>query len=220
MPKSEKKKEIPGKALKEALQDKDFLIREIHHRVRNNLQLITGLLDLQASYLTDAKSVRAFKECQNRIKALYHVHDTIDRSDNPNRLDCRQFLERLFETLFLSYESRNLTSAIKAADDTEISPAAASLFGIIANELISNSIVHAFPGGRSGCIEVDVRRNGANTALTVRDDGLGLPVGFEFRKSQTLGFQLVTKLVDQLKGSMDQLAGPGTAFLIQFPSLD
>jgi two-component sensor histidine kinase len=220
MPKSEKRRGSPDQVLKEALKEKDFLVKEVHHRVRNNLQLIISLLDLQASFLNDAKQCAAFKESQNRIKALYFIYDTIDRTEDASRLDCRQFLDRLFESLFLTYGVKSLASRLKVADDTQVSPASASLVGLILNELISNSIQHAFPGGRTGSIEVDMRPNGANTAVTLRDDGIGLAVGFDFMNSQTLGFQLVTKLVGQLKGSIDQLAGPGTAFLIQFPSAD
>jgi two-component sensor histidine kinase len=220
MPKNEQRKGSPDQVLKKALKEKDFLVKEVHHRVRNNLQLIISLLDLQASFLNDAKQCAAFKDSQHRIKALYLVYDTIDRTEDASRLDCRQFLDRLFESLFATYGVKNLATRLKIAEDTQVSPATASLFGLILNELISNSILHAFPGGRTGSIEVDIRPTGANTAVTLRDDGIGLPVDFDFRNSQSLGFQLLTKLVGQLKGSIDQLAGPGAAFLIQFPSAD
>ncbi len=208
-------------ALKASLREKEVLLKEIHHRVKNNMQVISSLLSLQARHLEDAKAIGMFKDSQHRIRSMALVHEKLYQSKDLSRIDFGQYLENLIVYLVHSYQidSGRIRLKIDVGNATlDINTAIPC--GLIINELVTNALKHAFPGGRKGEVRV-ILRPGADgrLILTVGDNGVGWPPEEDFRKTDTLGLQLVTMLVDQLDGAIDLERKPGTAFRITFREL-
>lgn len=202
-----------------SLAEKDAMLKEIHHRVKNNLQIITSLLHLQESRIQDPKLVEILRESQNRVRSMAFLHESLYRSGNLARIDFRQHVETLCEYLFRAYvidHSRvRLTMNVQPF---RLDLDRANPLGLIVNELVSNALKYAFPEGRSGCIRVGLScgHNGS-CKLTVSDDGVGLPSGLEVGRPGSLGLQLVHTLARQLRGCVEVERGDGTTFHITFP---
>jgi PAS domain S-box-containing protein len=208
-------------ALKASLQEKEVLLKEIHHRVKNNMQVISSLLSLQSRHLEDPKAIGMFKDSQHRIRSMALVHEKLYQAKDLSRIDFGQYLQNLIVYLVHSYQIDSGRVGLKidvggaALDINTAIPC-----GLIVNELVTNAIKHAFPSGRKGEIRVTLRRGtSGKMALTVGDNGIGWPPEADFRRTETLGMQLVTMLVDQLDGSIDLEKKPGTAFRISFREL-
>jgi PAS domain S-box-containing protein len=207
--------------LKSALKEKDVLLKEVHHRVKNNLQVISALLDLKAAGLVDPEALQAFRDSQNRVRAMALIHEKLYQSPSLARMDFETYLRGLVDHLFLAYgvEPDPIQLSLQTGADP-VSADAAVPVGLILNELISNSLKHAFCSGRRGTITVSFARGESGTwALKVADDGPGLPPGLDFRTTETLGLQLVCILVRQIGGTIERLPGPGTGFTITFSDL-
>lgn len=199
-----------------SLKEKEILLREIHHRVKNNLQVIASLLSLQMQGLSDA-SAMVLRESQNRIRAMSIIHAKLYESRDIARVEFGGFVRDLGAVLFKAYgaDPGLITLAVDAGKasmniDTVIP------CSLIVNELLANCVRHAFPGGRSGGIRVSVRRKGCNYTLVVADDGVGFPPGLDFRNTPSLGLQLVNMLSEQLNGDLELATGPGTRFTLKF----
>ncbi len=202
-----------------ALKEKDILLGEIHHRVKNNLQIVHSLLDLQSTSLTDPAAVGLMRESQNRIRSMALIHQTLYESKDFARVDFGRFLDTLVPTLVSSYGvvSANLALSIEASE-VQLPINAAIPCGLIVNELISNALKHAFPKARGG--EITIRlgyESPQRVQLTVSDDGVGIPPEFEIVSATSLGLQLVTLLVDQLAGELSVQRVNPTRFAITFP---
>jgi two-component sensor histidine kinase len=196
-------------------EEKELLLREIHHRVKNNLQVITSLLSLQAHKVSDPKTRALLHESQNRVRAMAIVHETLYRSDDLHAVDCAEYLRALAGPLYQSYglEPGAVELRVQVPPGTRISLEAATPFGLIVNELISNALKHAFPGGRRGEIVVRLEPLGEHRyRLLVSDDGVGFPSGRDPRRPETLGLRLVQALAEQLDGSVRLVRGVGTRF--------
>jgi PAS domain S-box-containing protein len=202
-----------------ALKEKEILLGEIHHRVKNNLQVVDSLLALQSSKFED-ETVRALlQESQGRIRSMALIHQTLYESKDFARVDFGEFLDRLVPSLVSSYsvDPGRITLEISAAD-VSLPINVAIPCGLIVNELISNALKHAFPGDRRGEIEVDLERHGDDRAqLTVSDNGVGIGEGTDLAKAATLGLQLVSLLTDQLGGTLDLHRSGPTRFSLEFP---
>jgi PAS domain S-box-containing protein len=201
-----------------ALKEKEVLLGEVHHRVKNNLQIIHSLLYLQAAKVKDESLAKLLRESQNRIKSMALIHQTLYESKDFARVDFGLFLDTLVPTLVSSYaiETSKVTLAIDAAE-ASLPISAAIPCGLIVNELISNALKHAFPDGRRGGIAVDLRRErGRTIVLSVRDDGVGLPAEFDLDTAATLGLQLVRLLADQLGAEIDVHRSNPTRFNLRF----
>jgi PAS domain S-box-containing protein len=204
--------------LKASLREKEVLLKEIHHRVKNNLQVISSLLDLESSYLKDQQTHELFKASQNRIKSMALIHEKLYQSQDLSRIDFTEYIRKLIDHLVRSYRIKPgaITVKITAAEmflgiDTAIP------CGLIVNELVSNSLKHAFPTAKSGEICIDLHANTDGTiVLIVSDNGVGLPRDFDFRTTESLGLQLVNILVDQLNGTIAHTNINGTTFTITF----
>lgn len=205
--------------LLKSLQEKDFLLKEIHHRVKNNLQIISSILDLQAGTISEPPALNVFKESQNRIKSMALVHEQLYQSHDFTSVDFEQYLQslsvNLFHSLGINTNDVHLeisAPSIRLSIDDSIS------CGFIINELIMNSFKHAFPNGRKGTISISFNQtdDGFYT-LIVRDDGIGFPENINFKETNTLGLQLVNILVTQLKGTITLSRDNGTIFTIKFP---
>jgi two-component system, sensor histidine kinase PdtaS len=201
-----------------ALKEKEILLGEVHHRVKNNLQIIHSLLYLQAAKITDPSLSKLLKESQNRIKSMALIHQTLYQSNDFARVDFGLFLDTLAPTLVSSYAVEGGQAALSIdAAGVSLPINVAIPCGLIVNELISNALKHAFPKSRTGRIMVTLRNDLLHTVvLSVCDDGVGLPEGFDIRQSTTLGLQLVRLLADQLGAELDvSLSGP-TRFELRF----
>jgi PAS domain S-box-containing protein len=202
-----------------ALKEKDILLGEIHHRVKNNLQVVYSLLDLQSDLVTDERILGILRESQNRIKSMALIHQTLYESKDFVQVDFANFLDTLAPTLISSYgiESDRIHLDVKAVE--VLLPISAAIpCGLIVNELISNALKHAFPEARRGAITIDLSRDTDGRAkLSVIDDGVGISVEKDLKQTTTLGMQLVMLLADQLGGDIEIRRAEPTVFTLRFP---
>ena len=203
--------------LKSSLEEKEVLLREIHHRVKNNMQIISSLLNLQSRYLNDEKTVNILNESRNRVRSMAMVHEELYRSRDLSKIDFADYIQRLLSGLFSSYGiDKNFIKPEINVEDVLLNIDIAVPCGLIINELISNSLKHAFTQGQKGKISIKFHPHGEKYVLTVSDNGTGFPEGIDFKNTKTLGLQLVNTLVKQLSGSIDIYSSSGTSFKIIF----
>ncbi len=212
--------------IKASLREKEVLLKEIHHRVKNNMQIISSLLNLQSVQIKDEQALSLFRESQNRVKSMALIHEKLYQSRDLAQIDFAEYVHNLTSHLFRSYGAiaRNVTLNV-GIHDVYFDVNTAVPCGLIVNELVSNSLKHAFPDGRVGTISVSVtadqeaavsREGQAIYTLTVSDNGVGTPKDFDFRHTESLGMQLVNTLTEQLGGSVELESTGGTAFKITF----
>jgi PAS domain S-box-containing protein len=205
--------------LRAALKEKEVLLGEIHHRVKNNLQIVHSLLDLQSNLVTDPAAIEMLRESQNRIRSMGLIHQLLYVSKDFAEVDFAAFFDTLIPILVSSYamQSDRFTISINAAHG-QLPLNAAVPCGLIANELISNAFKHAFPGDRRGEIKVELTRDPTGQAvLMVSDDGIGIPEDLVLEDMPTFGLQLVMLLADQLGGELQIQRSAPTRFLLRFP---
>ncbi|MEA3488381.1 MAG: histidine kinase dimerization/phosphoacceptor domain -containing protein [Euryarchaeota archaeon] len=205
--------------LKASLKEKEVLLLEIHHRVKNNLQVISSLLNLQARAAKDANTSAVLLESRDRINTMALIHTKLYESGNLSEINMKGFVDGLIRQLFMGYRVRDtkITPAVHVVDFT-LPISIAVPFGLVVNELLTNAFKHAFVNRAEGKIEVSLSapEEGA-VCLTVSDDGVGLPEGFDFNTTKTLGLHLVKILVeDQLRGKLEIISEKGTTFTIAF----
>ncbi|MFA0834752.1 MAG: PAS domain S-box protein [Methanobacterium formicicum] len=206
-------------SLKNSLEEKEILLREIHHRVKNNLQIISSLLSLQRIQVEDKQTADILWECQGRVRTMAMIHENLYRSQDIGYINFRNYVETLLYDIFNSYHvdkgSINLNTQIESLKmDIET----AMPCGLIINELATNSIKHAFPD-RNGTIKIDLKSDGEFYILSFADDGIGLPEDANPKKSKKLGLMVVKTLVNQLNGLIEIERGNGTKFTIKFREL-
>ena len=210
------KRNSDEKALKNSLHEKEVLLREIHHRVKNNLQIISSLLNLQESTTTVPEQAEVLRECRNRVFSISMVHEELYRSSNLAEIDLSAYLNKLITSL-----TRNISKQVDLnfnliGDNILISIEKAIPCGLIANEIATNAIKHAFTGRTSGELAVRVSKTGSRVVLNFSDNGVGLPDEIKLENAQTLGLTLVASLVRQLKANVDINRENGTRFTITF----
>ena len=210
---------LADERIRASLAEKEVLLKEVHHRVKNNLQIISSLLDLQSEYIGDEESRAFIRESQSRIRSMALIHQKLYQSERFAFVDFREYIEELVEDLFVSYARGPQQVRLNVSvGDVTLGMDEAIPCGLIVNELVSNSMKHAFPGGRKGTLTVSCHAGETGEiALTVADTGVGMPPGFDCGNAETLGLQLVTMLVRQLGGQLaiDGVGG-GTAVTIRF----
>jgi PAS domain S-box-containing protein len=214
--------------IKASLKEKDILLREIHHRVKNNLQIICSLINLQSGYVKDKETVGIFRDCQNRVKTMALVHEELYRSDDFSRIEFGEYIRRFADHLIISYGSDY--SRIKINVETKgvfLDISSAISCALIMNELVSNSLKHAFKD-KAGEIFIGLHmeedqcgEGEKKVVFTVSDNGVGLPPDLDFRNTTSLGFQLITALTEQLSGTIERddslkKQGKGVGFKITF----
>lgn len=204
-----------------ALREKEVLLREIHHRVKNNLQVISSLLHLQAGCVPDPRAREILKESQNRVRSMAMVHEQLHRSRDLSRINFAEYIRNLVASLFCSYGIDSATVTLRlVVGDASFSIDTAIPCGLIIQELVSNSLKHAFPDGRPGEIRVELQRQPENAwVLIVADDGLGLPDQAAVTDGGSLGLRLVRILADQLEATVECISEKGTEFRITFSEL-
>ena len=185
------------------MREKEILLREIHHRVKNNMQIISSLFNLQAGQIKDPEAQRMLKEGQLRIRSMALVHEKLYQSQDLSKIDFGSYLQSLSAHLFQFFR---------------IDPVPC---GLMANELITNALKHAFPADRKGRVGIRLHRGADGTVeLRVDDDGVGFPETVDFRHTESLGLQIVNLLVGQLEGTIELDKEKGTAFTVVFRELD
>jgi PAS domain S-box-containing protein len=204
--------------IKESLEEKGLLLREIHHRVKNNLQIIISLFNLQSHYVDDQKAFEALKEGQDRIKSMALIHERFYQNEGLSRIDFDDYIKRLVENLFLSFNiSSERIRYVIDAEKISLDIDTAVPCGLIINELVSNSLKHAFREHEHGEVRVSFKRAGKESlVLFVSDSGKGLPSGFNVEESDSLGMQLINALANQLDGKISVVPGNGTTFMLEF----
>jgi PAS domain S-box-containing protein len=224
------------KQLKQSLKEKEILVREIHHRVKNNLMVISSLLNLQSAYIKDKESYNIFKESQSRAQSMALIHERLYRSDDLKEINFGEYIETLSTELYRTYittpDRVNLNMNV---EDAKIDINTAVPLGLIVNELVSNCMKHAFPAIESqkpakgafssqanemkGEISISFKKIDDKFILDVKDNGIGFPDELDFKNTDSLGLQLVNSLVEQIDGEIDLNVNNGTEFKITFSEM-
>jgi PAS domain S-box-containing protein len=204
--------------LKNALKENEILLRELHHRVKNNMQIISSLLRLQARNIKNKKLHEAFKSCQNRIRSMALIHEKFYKSEDLTRIELDKYIQDLTIHLFHTYGvAPNIIRLTTEMENVHIEINRAISLGLIINELVSNSLRHAFPDGKKGEIRIKLRKSlNSKYELVIGDNGVGIPKDIDFSNTKSLGIQLVNDLVRQIAGHMDLKRDGGTSFQITF----
>jgi two-component sensor histidine kinase len=203
--------------LRATLREKNVLIEEVHHRVKNNLQVITSLLGLQARTIKDPATRKKFEESRYRIQAMAILHEILYESASLAEIDFADYIRRLVEHLVRSYGAGPRIRTEVRLEALQCHRDVALPCGLIVNELLSNAFKYAFPGGKSGRIRVALRRgSGGRVHLMVRDNGVGLPPELDWKTSPTLGLRLVRTLARQIDAELKTNGRAGTLFSITF----
>jgi PAS domain S-box-containing protein len=203
--------------LRSSLEEKEVLLKEIHHRVKNNLQIVSSMLNLQMAQIKDANALELFQESQDRVRSIALFHEKLYQSKDLARVDIAEYLKGLTSGLFATYGVNPDALALSVeAENIPLSVDAAISCGLIVNELVSNSLKHAFPHGRKGVVVVRLQETAGNVTLEVSDDGVGVPRHIDFRNPATLGLKLVTILTEQLRGTVELDRSAGTRFIVRF----
>jgi PAS domain S-box-containing protein len=203
--------------MESSLREKEVLLKEIHHRVKNNLQIISSLLNLQSSYLKDKNSVEIFKECQNRVRSMAIIHEKLYQSRDMSKINLSDYIKELVDNLFNSYSmDEDLITMHLDISDVMLEIDLAINLGLIINELVSNVFKHALPEGMKGNLYITLKNKNNKYSLIVEDDGKGFPPNIDIRKTESLGIQLIITLVDQIGGTVSLLRGKGSKLLIKF----
>ena len=222
------RKEI-DQQIRSTLKEKEILLQEVHHRVKNNLQVISSMLNLQRRFIDDPKMLDILEESQNRISTMSFIHESLYQNSDFSSIGFAEYLKRLTQNLIHSYSRVSANVELTCIlDDVQIDLKQAIPCGLIVNELVSNALKYAFPGKRGGAIELRVEEKGQDIEIEVSDNGVGLPDDFDFETNESLGVYLVQALTDQLDGSLlvdnNQRENPlekesGASFLVRFTPL-
>ena len=202
-----------------ALQEREVLLQEIHHRVKNNLYVIASLMEMQARLLPQGDGRHALQECQGRVHAIALIHEKLYQAKNYAEVPFADYIRGLANEIFLATGvSQEAVSLVLSIGDVTIAVDKAIPCGLILNELISNALKHAFPPGRHGTIRVELARaDSGRLRLAVADDGIGFPEGFNVRDQKSLGLRLIGTLAKQLDATLASSGSGGASFELTFP---
>ena len=206
--------------IQRSLKEKEVLLKEIHHRVKNNMQVIYSLLNLQAKSIADTTIRAMFEDARNRVNSMALIHEKLYQSKDLAHINFKEYLQNLVAGIADTYKRRDVVLSV------DMEPIALDVnvgipCGLIVNELVSNSFKYAFPEGRNGMVKVGIKRNSeGNYVLTVADNGIGFPATVDFRNTPSLGLQLVNVLTGQINGSIELSKAEGTTFRITFPGMN
>jgi two-component sensor histidine kinase len=202
----------------QSLKEKEVLLKEIHHRVKNNLQVVSSLLKLQSSFLKDTSATNILLESQNRVRSMALVHQKLYQSKDFAHIDFADYVNQLTINLMdaYKYKTKNIHLNVKS-DTVLIGIDVAIPCGLIINELVSNSLKYAFDGKDNGKIDIILKNCGEeNYMISIIDNGIGFPPAIDFRNTKSLGMQLVNTLVNQIDGKIEKAQCKGTSFIITF----
>ena len=207
--------------IKRDLEEKEILLQEIHHRVKNNMQIISSLLKLQSAHIKDKRALELFQNSRDRVKTMALIHDALYRSKDLANIDFAEYVRKLTTQIFVSYgTSSNLIKIKINIKDVLMDINTAIPCGLIINELVSNSLKYAFPEGRKGEISISFNYNNKVNTLYVKDNGIGISGKIDLENSSTLGLLLVSSLTKQLDGTLKLEKVKGTSFKITFKKIE
>lgn len=214
---SEKKKS--SNEIVASLKEKEVLLKEIHHRVKNNLQIISSILNLQSSFVSDENTLEILQESRNRIRSMAIIHENLYRTEDFSSINFADYLYNLVTNLIASYRIHDVIHLETDIDEIDLVLDQAIPCGLFVNELITNSLKYAWKNDEEGTIFIKLKEVDSRVTLVIADDGIGLPTNFENMSSDTLGLQLVITLVEQLDGELVVNCAKGTEYLINFDNL-
>ena len=205
------------KQLRNSIEEKEVLLKEVHHRVKNNLQIISSLLNLQSTYIDNEDAFEIFKESQNRVKTMAIIHEKLYQSQNFSQIDFSEYIKNLATGIYNSYGvNPNDIKLEISSENMFLDINNAIPIGLIINELLTNAIKHAFPRKKSGLIKINFKEKENLHILSVQDDGVGLSEDIDIKKTDTLGMKLITSLISQLDGKIEVTRKDGTKFKISY----
>ncbi|MBT4290210.1 MAG: PAS domain S-box protein, partial [Deltaproteobacteria bacterium] len=211
------KRKRAEETIKASLKEKETLLQEIHHRVKNNLTIVASLLNLQANYLEDDQTKTALLDSKSRVQSMAAIHETLYQSENLASIDMKTYLSKLGIDVARNYATGTKAQLTVESENISIGAKQASPIGLIINELITNSLKYAFLNIEEGEINIKLKKTEDLIELEYADNGVGFPGEFDWKNSKTLGFKLVRNLVEnQLDGSLDIKSENGTKFIIKF----
>jgi len=206
-------------AIKSSLNEKEILLKEIHHRVKNNMQIISSLLNLQKEYVDDFEAINVLQESQNRVKTMSIIHEKLYQSDDLTHINIKEYIEKLINDLLYSYAVTNVQEILDIKE-IKMNIETALPCGLIISELVSNSLKYAYPHKNSiNKLKITLNEINGKFELIISDNGVGLPPNFDYKNTESLGLQLVNNLVDQLDGEIELKQNSGTEFRIVFKEL-
>jgi two-component sensor histidine kinase len=201
-----------------SLREKEVLLQEVHHRVKNNLQVVSSLINMQVRKLRDVSARSALEECQSRVLSIALIHQKLYQSKDYGSVSFSDYARSLAANIFHATGiSPGHVALCLEIETLALSVDKAIPCGLILNELITNALKHGFPNDRRGEIRIQLRKTGGDLELLVADDGVGIDPGFDPARSDSLGMQLVQTLVEQLDGELDIFREAGTTFRVRFP---
>lgn len=200
-----------------SLKEKEQLLKEVHHRVKNNLQIISSLLNLQSEFVDDEKFLALIRESKNRITSMSLIHEMLYSSKNLSQINFKEYIETLYHSIYSTFITKDFKIDIKLKVDPEIHFEIDTMIpiGLILNEIITNSLKYAFPN-KKGRISFKAEKQAKNLILTISDNGIGIPPNFDYHKSKSLGLQLIYLLADQIDAQISLDLEQGTKFILQF----
>ncbi len=216
------RKEIDRRILA-SLKEKEVLLQEVHHRVKNNLQVISSILNLQSSFVTDEKVLEVLKESQSRIKTMSYIHEKLYQTADFSSIEFTDYIGSLSRNLVQSYAPGDTRIKLDLDfDEIFLGLDQAIPCGLIVNELVSNALKYAFNGRNEGTLYIGLKEAEGHIELQIKDDGVGLPTDFKYENSESLGIYLVYALVEQLDATIevDSKLNEGTRFGIRFVKID
>lgn len=204
--------------LENSIDEKTILLKEVHHRVKNNLQIISSLLNLQALQIKDEYIRGIFKESQNRVISMALIHEKLYQTNNMSHISFSGYLNELVQNIYRSYSIIDKSIDFELSlEEVDVNIDSSITLGLIVNEIVSNSLKHAFSGRARGTISIDLTTQDNILNLKVKDDGVGIPSDFDYKNTSTLGFNIILNLIDQINGKLIINTTNGTEMLIQFP---
>ena len=206
-------------SLKQSLSEKEILLKEVHHRVKNNLQIINSILNLQSSYIEDEKTLEIISESQNRIRSMSFIHESLYQTSNFSSINFKEYIENLLSNLIYSYQIGTKIKIIKEIENIDLSLDQAIPCGLILNELITNALKYAYGLNEEGNVYISIKKVNTKIEIIVQDFGAGLPDNFDIETADSLGLSLVHTLTEQIDGELMIKSDGGTKILIIFEML-
>jgi PAS domain S-box-containing protein len=203
--------------LLKSLHEKEVLLKEVHHRVKNNLQIISSIFNLQSAHVgEDQRMIGLLRDSRDRIRSMSFIHESLYQTKDFSSIDLADYIDGLSRNLVMSYSLNGKVDLQTDLQQVHLVLDQAIPCGLILNELISNALKHAFPNDRSGTIHIALQLEGERVRITVRDNGVGLPEGFRPETHSNLGLELVDTLIGQLDGTMQRTSESGVSYLLTF----
>ncbi|TVQ25631.1 MAG: hypothetical protein EA382_06650, partial [Spirochaetaceae bacterium] len=215
-----REKAAAGRVLSESLTEKEILLREVHHRTKNNLQIVSSILHLQSGSFDDERFRAALSECINRIHSMALVHEHLYQTERLSRIDMSDYLNSLIQNIRAGHEGPTrgrIAYSVDVERGVEFGVDLAIPFGLIVTEIVSNSIKHAFPDERTGTVALSLHRAGNSYVLEVTDDGVGVPLGIDRDRPDSLGMTLLRALTDQISANVTVTTEPGVRWRLEIP---